>query len=146
MQRPACFQTFAVVTHRPEEWSLDIITMPGKIEIVTNALRCLRVNGQTPLLAAFAHDLQGIESAIHVEVPDFQARDLRAAKPDLQTDGQHGAVTNTKQRTWIWLIKNGPGLRLRKRECHPLSAVHHRPLDVTHGIHVYDIKLHEVRK
>jgi hypothetical protein len=57
--------------------------MSGKVEIVAYALCGLRVNCETPLLAAFAHDLQGIEAAVHVEVPDFQARDLRTAKPDL---------------------------------------------------------------
>ena len=48
-----------------------------------HALRGLWVNGQTPLLAAFMHDLQGIESMVHVKVPDFQARDLSAAKTHL---------------------------------------------------------------
>src|SRR5437016_14388428 len=116
VQRPACHKTFAIVTHRSEEWSLDIITVSGEYEIVTDALCGLRVNGEAPLLAAFAHDLQGIEAAVQVEVSDFQSRDLRTAKPDLQTDGQHGPVTDTEQRAGIRLIKHGPGLRLRKRQ------------------------------
>jgi hypothetical protein len=36
MQVSACRKAFAIVTHRPEEWSLNIFTMPGKIEIITS--------------------------------------------------------------------------------------------------------------
>src|SRR6266516_4676669 len=103
MQRTACCKTFAVVAHRSEEGSLDIMAMLGKFEIITDALSSLRVNGEAPLFATFAHDLQGIKSAVHVEVPDFQARDLRTAKPDLQTDCENSPVTDTKQRARIRL-------------------------------------------
>jgi hypothetical protein len=85
MQVPACLKALAVVTHRPEEWPLHIFTMPGKIEIVTDALRGLWVNGQTPLLAAFAHDLQRIEATVHMKVPNCESGDLRAAESDLQS-------------------------------------------------------------
>ena len=58
MQEATCLKALPVVTHRPEEWSLNIIAVFGEIEIVTNALRCLWMDGETPLLAAFAYDLQ----------------------------------------------------------------------------------------
>src|SRR5262245_7281286 len=86
MQVPPCFKTFTIVTHGPEQWPCNILAVFGEVEIITNALRGLRVNGETPLLAAFAHDLQRIEAAVHVEVSDFQARDFGTAKPDLQTN------------------------------------------------------------
>src|SRR6266446_9064335 len=130
VQGSACLQAFAITSHRPKEWSLDILAMPCHREIIADALRRLGVNSQTPLLAAFAHDLQGIEAAVHVEVSDVQSGDLCAAKPDLQTNGQHGPVTNTEQRAGIRLIKNSPSLRLGERQRHPLSAVHDRPLDM----------------
>jgi hypothetical protein len=57
MQRPACIKAFAVVTHRPEEWSFDIITVFCAFKIVTDALGCLRVNSEASLLAAFAQFL-----------------------------------------------------------------------------------------
>jgi len=52
MQEATCLKALAIVTHRPEEWSLDVLAMFGEIEIVTNALRCLWMNSKTPLLAA----------------------------------------------------------------------------------------------
>src|SRR5438128_10366314 len=73
MQWPACLKAFAVVAHRSEERSLHIIAMPGHRQIIFDALCGLWVNGETPLLAAFAHDLQRIEATVHVEVSDFQA-------------------------------------------------------------------------
>jgi hypothetical protein len=106
MQEPARLKAFAIVAHRPEQWPLCITAMSGKIEIITNALCCLRVNGKTPLLAAFADHLQRIEAAIHVEVPDLQAGDLRATKPNLQSDCQNCPVTHTKQCVGIRRIKN----------------------------------------
>jgi hypothetical protein len=43
VQRPTCHKTFAIVAHRPEEWSLDIITMPRHPKIIADALRRLWV-------------------------------------------------------------------------------------------------------
>ena len=83
---PSCLKAFAIVAHWPEKWSFDIIAMPREFEIVSNALRGLWVNGETPLLAAFAHDLQRIEATVHMEVSDFQAGDFRTAKSDLQAN------------------------------------------------------------
>src|SRR5215211_7478260 len=94
MQRPACVQTCAVVAHRPEEWPLQISAMPCDVEIVLDALHDLWVNRQTPLLAALADDLQRFVSTVHVKVANFQTRDLRASKPDLQAHSKNGAVTN----------------------------------------------------
>src|SRR5262249_17051778 len=95
VQVPACLKTFEVGPHWSKEWAFQIVTMPGKVEIVTNPLRDLRVNGETPLLAAFAHHLQRIEATVHVEVTDFQTCNPCPAKPDLQSNCQDGAVTNT---------------------------------------------------
>ena len=58
MQRPTCIEACAIVAHWPEEWPLQISAMSCHIEIVFDALYDLGVNGQTPLLAAFADDLQ----------------------------------------------------------------------------------------
>ena len=54
-------KAFAIVAHRPEERSLDIIAVFCECEIVADALRYLRVYGKTPFLAALTHDLQRIE-------------------------------------------------------------------------------------
>src|SRR5438309_3369667 len=76
MQEPTCLKALAIVTHRPEEWSFDVLAVFGEIEIVTYALCSLWMNGKTPLLAAFAYDLQRIKSTVHVKVTDFEARDF----------------------------------------------------------------------
>ena len=72
MQEPACRKALAIVTYRSEEWSLAILAVFGEIEIVTNALRGLWMNGKASLLAAFAHHLQRIIAAVHMEVSDFE--------------------------------------------------------------------------
>ena len=66
-------------------------------QVIFDALRRLGVNGETPLLAAFARDFQRIKAAVHVEVPDFQAGNLRTAESDLQTNSKDGPVTDTDQ-------------------------------------------------
>ena len=104
------------------------------MEIITDALRGLRVNGKAPLLAAFAHDLQGIKSTVHMEVTDFQTGDLRATKPDLQTNGQHGAIPNTEECCRSRSIKNGTGLFLRKGQCHALTSIDRRPTGTSTSI------------
>src|SRR5262245_3105306 len=76
MQMSTRFKALAIVAHRPEERSLDIIAVFCEVEIVTNALCCLWVNGQTPFLAAFAYHPQGIVATVHVEVPHFQSSNL----------------------------------------------------------------------
>jgi hypothetical protein len=60
VQWSACRKAFAVIAHRPEEWSLKILAVFGEFEVVTDALCSLRVNGQAPLFAAFTHDLQSL--------------------------------------------------------------------------------------
>src|SRR5262249_1548321 len=106
----------------------------------------LRVNRKTSLLAAFAHHLQRIKSAVHVEVPDFQARDLRTAEPDLQTNGKNGPVTNAEQGTWIRRVENRAGLLLRKGQRHALTSIDYWSLDIAHRVYLRGPKLHEVRK
>src|SRR5689334_21130408 len=138
---PARHLSLAIIFHRSKERSLDIIPMACHIEIVTDALRCLRMNGETPLLAAFAQYLQAIKTTIHVEVPDFQCSNLRAAKPDLQTHGEHGPITHTKQRCGIRFIQNGPRLLLRECQRHPFSAVDGWAFNLTHRVHRYHTEL-----
>ena len=43
------------------------------LQVISDALRCLRMNRQTPLLAALAHDFERVVPAIHVEVSDLEA-------------------------------------------------------------------------
>src|SRR5262249_15982550 len=64
VQRPPWLKPFAVIAHRTEQRPFEILTMSCTIKIVRDALCGLWVNGKTPLLAAFAHDLQGIEAAV----------------------------------------------------------------------------------
>src|SRR5258706_14360807 len=88
MQEATCCKALPVVAHRPEEWPLDVLAVFCEFEIVTDALCCLWMNSKTPLLAAFAYDLQRIKSTVHVKVTDFEARDLGPSQTDLQTDCQ----------------------------------------------------------
>ena len=96
VQMSARIEPLTIVTHRSEERTLDITSMSSKIEIIADALRGLRVNRQTPLLATFADHLQGFVSAIHMEVSDFQAGDFRAAKSNLQTNRENRSVTHAE--------------------------------------------------
>ena len=100
VQWTACLKPFAIIAHRPKEWSLKILAALCECEIVADTLCNLRVNGEASLLAAFTHDLQGIEAAVHVEVADCEARDLRATKSDLHANGENGPITNAEQRGW----------------------------------------------
>src|SRR5215510_2100761 len=103
---PTWLKSFAVIAHRTEQRPFEIITMSCKIEIVTDTLCGLWVNGKALLLAAFAHDLQGIEAAVDMEIPDFEARNLRTPEADLQSNSKHGTVTHTEQRIIRWCIEN----------------------------------------
>src|SRR5712692_6353522 len=108
MQMPATVLAFSISPYRPEERALKVLTVPCQCQVVFDALCCLWIDCQTPLLATLAHHAQRIKPTIDVEVPDLQAGDLRPAEPDLQSDRQNGAVTQPQHRVRVWSIQNRP--------------------------------------
>src|SRR5213593_3838314 len=94
--------------------ALQVLTMPSNSEIVPDALCGLRMNRKRSLLAALAHDTQGIIPTIDMKVPDLQASDLRSAKPDLQPHRQNCPITQPNHFVLTRCIQNRPRLLLGK--------------------------------
>ena len=69
-------KAFAIVAHRPEEKSLDIIAVFCECEIVADTTALLAVYGKTPFLAALTHEPSAESNPVHMEVADFEVGDL----------------------------------------------------------------------
>src|SRR5262245_37986526 len=120
--------------------------MPCHVDVVSNALLDLWMNRETPLLSALAYHLQRFVTAVHVEVPDFQTRDLRATEADLETHRQDCPIAYPKQGVRVWCIPDRSRLLLGKCECRAFPAIDGRPLHFAHRVHGDNPKLREMRK
>jgi hypothetical protein len=100
MQRPACLKAFTVVTYRSEEWSFTIIAVFGEIEIVTNALCCLRVNGETPFLPPLRTTFKESNPRFMWKSPTF-----RPARPSTLVTREPDLFLRNPGEAYVWSSK-----------------------------------------
>ena len=80
------------MVQRPEQRAVAVVAVAGGVQVGAQPRRGLRVDRERVAPAALADDAQRIEAAVLVQIPDLERGDLGAAQPDLQADGQDGAV------------------------------------------------------
>src|SRR5262249_19421236 len=110
--------------HRPEQRTLQILTMSGNSQVVSDPLYGLLVNGERPFLATLAHHPERLIPTVLMQLPHLQARDLRATEPALQPDRQDGTIPQPYHSVRRGLVENRPRLRLGERKRHPFPHQH----------------------
>ena len=90
--------------------------MAGCVEIGADSLGDVGVDGKRVAPAAFAGDAQRVVPAVLVQISDRECGDFGAAETDLQTDRQDCPITQSLDGILSWMVKDFPGIRLRKRQ------------------------------
>src|SRR5262245_10621169 len=72
MQLPSAILPFHIPPHRPEQRTLQILTMSGNSQVVSDPLCGLLVNGERPFLATLAHHPERLIPTVLMQLPHLE--------------------------------------------------------------------------